>query len=66
MLFFSFCGPAGLNFAVFTFPVIAIAIVGFIYLELKQKEPTSRYAFYLQYICKHTNVEYRHFDANMC
>lgn len=29
------------------------------YLELKQKEPTSRYAFYLQYIYKHTNVEYR-------
>ncbi|XP_059304001.1 ferric reduction oxidase 8, mitochondrial [Lycium ferocissimum] len=33
---------AGLNFAVYTFPVIAIAIVGFVYLELKQKEPTSR------------------------
>ncbi|XP_009798364.1 ferric reduction oxidase 8, mitochondrial isoform X1 [Nicotiana sylvestris] len=35
-------GPTGLNFAVYTFPVIAIAIVGFMYLELKQKEPTSR------------------------
>ncbi|XP_019243624.1 PREDICTED: ferric reduction oxidase 8, mitochondrial isoform X2 [Nicotiana attenuata] len=38
----SFLTQAGLNFAVYTFPVIAIAIVGFIYLELKQKEPTSR------------------------
>ncbi|XP_016451995.1 ferric reduction oxidase 8, mitochondrial isoform X2 [Nicotiana tabacum] len=38
----SFLTQAGLNFAVYTFPVIAIAIVGFMYLELKQKEPTSR------------------------
>ncbi|KAJ8553928.1 hypothetical protein K7X08_024606 [Anisodus acutangulus] len=38
----SFLTQAGLNFAVNTFPVIAIAIVGFVYLELKRKEPTSR------------------------
>ncbi|MCE3215459.1 hypothetical protein HAX54_002448 [Datura stramonium] len=38
----SFLTQSGLNFAVYTFPVIAIAIVGFVYLELKQKEPTSR------------------------
>ncbi|KAJ8536506.1 hypothetical protein K7X08_034907 [Anisodus acutangulus] len=38
----SFLTQAGLNFAVYTFPVIAIAIVGFVYLKLKRKEPTSR------------------------
>ncbi|KAH0690327.1 hypothetical protein KY290_018568 [Solanum tuberosum] len=38
----SFLTQSGLNFAVYTFPVIAIAIVGFVYLALKQKEPISR------------------------
>ncbi|KAM3319162.1 ferric reduction oxidase 8, mitochondrial [Capsicum chacoense] len=38
----SFLTQSGLNLAVYTFPVIAIAIVGFVYLELKKKEPTSR------------------------
>ncbi|KAL6524520.1 hypothetical protein OROHE_016191 [Orobanche hederae] len=32
----------GLDFAVYTFPVIALAITGFIYMELKSKEPRSR------------------------
>uniref|UniRef100_A0A5B7C9M7 FAD-binding FR-type domain-containing protein n=1 Tax=Davidia involucrata TaxID=16924 RepID=A0A5B7C9M7_DAVIN len=32
----------GLDFVVYTFPVIALAIIGFIYLELKPKEPRSR------------------------
>lgn len=34
-------GYNGLDFAVYSFPVIALAIIGFIYLELKQKEPIS-------------------------
>ncbi|CAN4085982.1 unnamed protein product [Withania somnifera] len=38
----SFLTQSGLNFSVYTFPVIAIAIVGFFYLELKQKEQNSR------------------------
>lgn len=33
----------GLDFAVYTFPVIAVAIIGFVYLELKPREPRSRY-----------------------
>ncbi|KAA8542227.1 hypothetical protein F0562_023379 [Nyssa sinensis] len=32
----------GLDFVVYTFPVIALAMIGFIYLELKPKEPRSR------------------------
>ncbi|KAI8543758.1 hypothetical protein RHMOL_Rhmol08G0242900 [Rhododendron molle] len=35
-------GYNGLDFAVYSFPLIALAIIGFIYLELKQKEPRSR------------------------
>ncbi|KAK4438562.1 Ferric reduction oxidase 8, mitochondrial [Sesamum alatum] len=35
-------GYNGLDFVVYTFPVIAMAIIGFIYLELKQKEPRNR------------------------
>ncbi|KAL0356242.1 UNVERIFIED_CONTAM: Ferric reduction oxidase 8, mitochondrial [Sesamum radiatum] len=35
-------GYNGLDFVVYTFPVIAMAIIGFIYLELKQKEPRTR------------------------
>ncbi|XP_015069972.1 ferric reduction oxidase 8, mitochondrial [Solanum pennellii] len=38
----SFLTQSGLNCAVYTFPVIAIAIVGFVYLALKQKEAISR------------------------
>ncbi|KAI8531130.1 hypothetical protein RHMOL_Rhmol11G0113600 [Rhododendron molle] len=37
-------GYNGLDFAVYSFPLIFLAIVGFIYLELKQKEPRSRQA----------------------
>ncbi|XAR50230.1 Ferric-chelate reductase (NADH) [Bertholletia excelsa] len=35
-------GYNGLNFAVYTFPVIALAMAGIIYLELTRKEPRSR------------------------
>ncbi|KAL0417185.1 UNVERIFIED_CONTAM: Ferric reduction oxidase 8, mitochondrial [Sesamum latifolium] len=35
-------GYNGLDFVVYTFPVIAMAIIGFIYLEVKQKEPRTR------------------------
>ncbi|KAL2515267.1 Ferric reduction oxidase 8 [Forsythia ovata] len=35
-------GYNGLDFAVYTFPIIALAIIGFIYLELKPKEPKMR------------------------
>ncbi|KAM7475490.1 hypothetical protein LguiB_022733 [Lonicera macranthoides] len=35
-------GYNGLDFAVYTFPVIAVAIIGFVYLELKPREPRSR------------------------
>ncbi|KAL6997104.1 ferric-chelate reductase (NADH) [Sarracenia purpurea var. burkii] len=35
-------GYHGLDFAVYTFPVLALAIIGFIYLELKPKEPRNR------------------------
>ncbi|KAL0341566.1 UNVERIFIED_CONTAM: Ferric reduction oxidase 8, mitochondrial [Sesamum calycinum] len=38
----SIFGYNGLDFVVYTFPVIAMAIIGFIYLELKQKEPRTR------------------------
>ncbi|XP_057479906.1 ferric reduction oxidase 8, mitochondrial [Actinidia eriantha] len=37
-------GYNGLDFAVYTFPLIAFAIIGSIYLGLKQKEPRSRQA----------------------
>ncbi|PSS07744.1 Ferric reduction oxidase [Actinidia chinensis var. chinensis] len=37
-------GYNGLDFSVYTFPIIAFAMIGFIYLELKQKEPRSRQA----------------------
>ncbi|KAG5524879.1 hypothetical protein RHGRI_031524 [Rhododendron griersonianum] len=37
-------GYNGLDFAVYSFPLIFLAIVGFIYLELKRKEPRSRQA----------------------
>jgi hypothetical protein len=33
---------AGLDFAVYTFPVIALAIIGLVYLDLKTREPRSR------------------------
>ena len=33
---------AGLDFAVYTFPLIAVAIIGLIYLDLKGREPSSR------------------------
>ncbi|XP_059657968.1 ferric reduction oxidase 8, mitochondrial [Cornus florida] len=35
-------GYNGLDFAVYTFPVIALAMVGFVYMELKPREPRSR------------------------
>ncbi|PIN21202.1 Ferric reductase, NADH/NADPH oxidase [Handroanthus impetiginosus] len=35
-------GYNGLDFVVYTFPLIALAIVGFIYLKLKQREPRKR------------------------
>ncbi|XP_022893016.1 ferric reduction oxidase 8, mitochondrial isoform X2 [Olea europaea var. sylvestris] len=35
-------GYNGLDFAVYTFPIVALAIIGFIYLELKPKEPNMR------------------------
>ncbi|KAL8465577.1 hypothetical protein ACS0TY_034892 [Phlomoides rotata] len=38
----SMFGYNGLAFVVYTFPLIAIAIIGFIYLEIKQKEPRNR------------------------
>ncbi|KAH7528406.1 hypothetical protein FEM48_Zijuj05G0068900 [Ziziphus jujuba var. spinosa] len=34
--------PLGLNFAVFTFPVIAVAILGSVYLNLRQRQPRRR------------------------
>lgn len=37
-------GYYGLNFAVYTFPLIAVAIIGLVYLDLKVKEPRSRQA----------------------
>ncbi|KAI7985091.1 hypothetical protein LOK49_LG14G01046 [Camellia lanceoleosa] len=37
-------GYNGLDLAVYTFPVIAVAIIGFIYLELKPKDQRSRQA----------------------
>ncbi|KAH9776379.1 Ferric reduction oxidase 8 [Citrus sinensis] len=37
-------GYAGLNFAVSTFPVIALAIIGFIYLHLLPRKPRIRQA----------------------
>lgn len=36
-------GYNGLDFVTYTFPVIALAITGFIYLELKQREPIIRF-----------------------
>ncbi|KAL3835237.1 hypothetical protein ACJIZ3_009973 [Penstemon smallii] len=38
----SIFGYNGLDFVVFTFPLIAVAVIGFIYLELKQREPRKR------------------------
>ncbi|CAK9137552.1 unnamed protein product [Ilex paraguariensis] len=35
-------GYNGLDFAVYTFPVIALAIIGFVYLELKPRELSRR------------------------
>ncbi|KAK9278533.1 hypothetical protein L1049_028102 [Liquidambar formosana] len=35
-------GYYGLDFAVYTFPVIAVAIIGFVYLDLQPKEPRRR------------------------
>ncbi|KAE8124309.1 hypothetical protein FH972_019207 [Carpinus fangiana] len=37
-------GYYGLNFAVYTFPVIVLAIIGLVYLDLKTREPSSRRA----------------------
>ncbi|XP_047963937.1 ferric reduction oxidase 8, mitochondrial-like isoform X1 [Salvia hispanica] len=36
-------GYNGLDFVVFTFPLIVLSIIGFIYLELKRGEPGNRY-----------------------
>ncbi|KAK4489024.1 hypothetical protein RD792_004816 [Penstemon davidsonii] len=38
----SIFGYNGLDFVVYTFPLIAVAVIGFIYLELKQREPRKR------------------------
>ncbi|GER56781.1 ferric reduction oxidase 8 [Striga asiatica] len=38
----SIFGYNGLDFAVYTFPVIALAIIGFIYLDLKSRKPRTR------------------------
>ncbi|XP_073139963.1 ferric reduction oxidase 8, mitochondrial [Henckelia pumila] len=35
-------GYNGLDFVAYTFPVIVLAIIGFVYLELKQRESTTR------------------------
>nr|XP_023900422.1 ferric reduction oxidase 8, mitochondrial [Quercus suber]POE50795.1 ferric reduction oxidase 8, mitochondrial [Quercus suber] len=37
-------GYYGLDFAVYTFPLIAVAIIGLVYLDLKGGEPSSRQA----------------------
>lgn len=38
-IFFLF---VGLNFVVYTFPVLALAMVGFVYLELKSRRELKR------------------------
>ncbi|KAH6770595.1 hypothetical protein C2S52_015398 [Perilla frutescens var. hirtella] len=35
-------GYNGLDFVVYTFPLTALSIIGFIYMELKQREPRNR------------------------
>ncbi|KAK3227940.1 hypothetical protein Dsin_007802 [Dipteronia sinensis] len=37
-------GYYGLDFAVYTFPVIALAVIGFVYLHMLPREPRSRQA----------------------
>ncbi|XP_010248638.1 PREDICTED: ferric reduction oxidase 8, mitochondrial [Nelumbo nucifera] len=38
----TFFGYNGLDFSVYSFPIIAVAIIGFIYMHLRAREPTRR------------------------